>query len=911
MALSVEQLIGYKIPEEIIASWRRRNVHTLLPLQAAALTETNYLKGANLVVFAPTSSGKTFIAESASARVLTEQREVVYLVPTRALAEEKVKELRHLFEPLGFRVLVATSERPETDPFVQQGKFDLLVAVYEKMRAYLVSHPEMLSRIGLIVADELHMLGDPSRGDVLDIVLSKIRSAPYKVQIIGLSATLADAASLASWLDAELLNFPRRPVELREGVFNLEDGIFYYRLFNSRSEGNEKLAEPPGFPEGVEPEEIYRQGLLHLVRYLVMERKEQVLVFVPTRGMSRSLALELSRDISLPAVDSLIEQLNMYEESYSRNVLTETLTAGVAFHNADLTRDLRGLIEEAYDSGMIRVLFSTTTLGQGVNLTGRNVINVHQMVATEEWSGEYTFVPLTRQRFCNQGGRSARFARSKEFGRSILIAINRAEAERLFDFYLCGDLEGTAPPLENKKLEKYVVDLVATGPFNSRKKVMDFFFETFSGTRHWQSEAHKKKIASRLSSAIEYCLNKGLITEDETGALSCTGVGEVMALKGIQPLTVLRFCERVDEWRAQRRVPHDLELLLAVSFTPDAAEFPLSLNRQERNLNPYLSEINKRLASGNIPLDSMKRFLTSKKGINSGELRSLKRTILLADWVITDIPTIEIEHKYHTLAGTIRRLGLHYNWLMQSLADIAGTIGGERELMMRIHILAEKLVYGTDEKGLGIARLRVDGISRTYIARLVREGFDSAEAIASVEDCSLLSPYLPPHLAQELVYAAKAFLEMKRPVKPVKKQKTVPVTKSPKPEGEQGAAPPVVKPAPGKEKSVSLPRLVIDTDEPGIITMDGERITLTPLPYRLLLLLAERGKRGATYREIDEILWPDAKVEQQQISAHKSTLIKAFAKVLGTRKAKKLIETRSGFGLILLLDSCEIEIKKS
>ena len=104
-------------------------------------------------------------------------------------------------------------------------------------------------------------------------------------------------------------------------------------------------------------------------------------------------------------------------------------------------------------------------------------------------------------------------------------------------------------------------------------------------------------------------------------------------------------------------------------------------------------------------------------------------------------------------------------------------------------------------------------------------------------------------------------------------------------------------------------RLIIDCEEPGMVIFEGKRVKLTPLPYKLLLLLAQRGEHGATYREIDESLWPDAKVEQQQISAHKSALINAFSRVSDSLETKKIIETRSGFGLILQISSNDIEIR--
>lgn len=901
MGLSVEQLIAYKIPVPVIKRWRQQGVEELLPLQEQAMTETGYLRGGNLVVFAPTSSGKTFIGESAAVKVLSEQRRVIYLVPTKALAEEKFRYFSDLLSPLGFRLVIATSERQEADEKVATGKYDLLIAVYEKMKSYLVRHPQLPAQLGLIIIDELQMLGDASRGDVLDIILSKIKVSPYKPQLIGLSATLSEAHKIAEWLGAELLNFNQRPVELREGVYNQEDGIFYYRCFNTGMEGCESLTQPLKLSDCEDTTEAYIHTLQYLIQQLAENNEEQVLVFVPTKHWTRQLAINLSQQSSLPEATALLEEIRQYEESHSRDVLLSTLQHSIAFHNADLSWDLRELIEDYYDRGIIRVLFSTTTLGQGVNLTGRNVINVHEMVASDEWSGEYSFVPLSRQRFCNQGGRSARYARSEEFGRSILIAMNRAETERLLKYYVGGELEPITPPLMNKPLDKYVVDLVATGACNTRQKIKDFFLATYTGYRQWRDEESQQKVIPAIESAIKRMLELKFLRENEMEELLISGVGEVIAINGIQPLTALRFKKWIEEVIEQNALPDVLEILLIASFTPDALEFPVSLSYAERNSTRYVEELKRRLLDRGVASNASSFLIQPASGLSRDDITALKKTLILTDWLSPANATTDIERRYQVLAGTIQHLGLHYSWLIQALAQVAVASAAGESLIRYLNNLAERLIYGVDETGLALAKLRVSGLSRTYIFNLVREGFDTPATIASISDKQVLKHVLPERLAEKLIIAAQEFLgggkvlgtnssEIKK-----KSERTPPKTERKSPERDQ--------------RAVAQKLLIIDQKEPGFIWFAGKRIKLTPLPYRLLLLLAKNAGRGVTYREIDEFVWPEAKVERQQISCHKSALIRAFSKGVGIKRAKKLIETRCGFGIILNIPSDDIEIK--
>ncbi len=110
---------------------------------------------ARTAVAAPTSAGKGFLAEVIAARHLLEGERVVWLVPTRALAEALTATLAATFSALNLKVICATRERPESDPPLAAGRFDLCVAVPEKAQAWLMARPHGLAGVGLVVADEL------------------------------------------------------------------------------------------------------------------------------------------------------------------------------------------------------------------------------------------------------------------------------------------------------------------------------------------------------------------------------------------------------------------------------------------------------------------------------------------------------------------------------------------------------------------------------------------------------------------------------------------------------------------------------------------------------------------------------------------------------------------------------------
>src|SRR5690606_27677041 len=132
--------------------------------QRHAVEQTALLAGESLLVSAPTASGKTLLAELAAIRALEMGRTVLFLVPTRALAAEKARELDRWLGPHGIRVAQSTRDHRADDAAIAGGRVGVAVAVYEKAAGLLARDPGMLARAGLIVCDEVQVLGEPRRG---------------------------------------------------------------------------------------------------------------------------------------------------------------------------------------------------------------------------------------------------------------------------------------------------------------------------------------------------------------------------------------------------------------------------------------------------------------------------------------------------------------------------------------------------------------------------------------------------------------------------------------------------------------------------------------------------------------------------------------------------------------------------
>lgn len=236
--MRVEALEAFDIEEQVVDSWKSNGHERLLPIQELAVKKHRVLDGGNVLVVSPTSSGKTFVGEMAAVKTARKNRRVIYLVPQKALAEEKYRAFKTKYAGLGIRTVISTRDRREFDNDINGGRFHIAVVVFEKMQSLLVANPSMLERVGLVVFDELQMIGDKGRGAGIEILLTKIKTSPGSPQLIALSAVLGNGEEIAKWLGATLCCTRARPVELRKGV--LLDGKFHYVEHNSGGKGVEE-----------------------------------------------------------------------------------------------------------------------------------------------------------------------------------------------------------------------------------------------------------------------------------------------------------------------------------------------------------------------------------------------------------------------------------------------------------------------------------------------------------------------------------------------------------------------------------------------------------------------------------------------------------------------------------------------
>lgn len=428
--LSSLELAGF--PSSLVTAWASA-IPSLNALQIAAINGFGVLDGENLVVSAPTSSGKTMVGELAALRNALDRKRALFLLPLKALVADKRRHFTQVYGGFGIRTVEATGETDDITPLLR-GQYDIGLLTYEKFAAIALTFPHVLAQVGVIVIDEAQMIADRSRGANLEFILTLIRMRRregIEPQLIALSAVIGDTNGLEQWLGARLLRRTERPVPLDEGLLL---GAGYFRFVNSAT-GQERV-------EGPLIERNYGKGssqdwIIPLVQKLVADG-QQVIVFRETKGETRGCANYLGAALGLPPATDALAQLPAGDPSQAGADLRNALARGVAFHNADLHPEEKRVVEEEFrrpNSGL-KVIAATTTLAMGVNTPASSVI-----ITGLDHPGDE---PYSVAEYKNLVGRAGRLGYAEK-GASYLLALDVRAEHDLWSRYVTAAPEDLCP----------------------------------------------------------------------------------------------------------------------------------------------------------------------------------------------------------------------------------------------------------------------------------------------------------------------------------------------------------------------------------------------------------------------------------------------------------------------------------
>ena len=674
IAVNIEEITD--LSSEMLDLFKSNGINSLYPPQIDAIN-AGVTRGKSIVASIPTASGKTLLAELAMLSTISRGGKALYIVPLRSLATEKKREFDR-FEKIGISVGSSTGDYESTDDWLATK--DIIVATSEKVDSLIRNFTSWISDLTCVVADEIHLLDDPSRGPTLEMTLAKLMHLTPGIQVIGLSATIGNADEIANWLDAALIESTWRPITLRTGV--------YYDNSITFDDGTKHNIPPQSSP------------LEDIVQDVVKE-DGSALVFVSSRRNAEAASRRLSNVTEKFTASSRSELLNLSNkiidggETELCRTLATSIEKGAAFHHAGLINEHRKIVEDSFRKRDIKVVCATPTLAAGVNTPSRRVI-------VRDWR-RYNALrggmePLSVIEIHQMFGRAGRPSLDP-YGEALLLASSSDEFNELFDRYIGADPEPVRSKLAAEPaLRTHILSAVATGFVTTTQGLLDFL----EGTLYATQTLDRKRLKFVTNSVISYLeTNQFLTTKDNK--LEATKIGKEISRIYLDPMSaaeIIYGLKAMDE-------PTPLGIYHLISRTPDT--YPLYLKSGDRDLYYQLLKERESDLLGTSPSEFDPSW--------EDWLSALKTAKMIEDWAEETDEEI-ITKRYRLGPGDIRAKVDTADWLLRATERIAISLDLKSAPMIRN--LQRRVKHGVKEELLEL--VSIEGVGRVRARQLSKHG---------------------------------------------------------------------------------------------------------------------------------------------------------------------------------------------
>lgn len=367
-----------------------------------------FLRGSSVVVSAPTSSGKTLIAEAAAVATVARRRRLFYTTPLKALSNQKFREFRDTFGDSNVGLLTGDSAINKDAKVLIMTTEILRNMLYQSVG--MISSESGLSHVDVIVLDEVHYLSDISRGTVWE---ETVIYCPKEVQLICLSATVANPDELAGWIGqihgkTELVTSSKRPVPLtwhfstkralvplldeRGTGMNRKLSLNYLQLNssggNSYEDEGSRRRNSRRRDSHVSP--LSNKDINNIRRSQIPQVKDTLWHF-QAKDMLPAVWFIFSRK-GCDAAVQYVEDCNLLDECETSEVelafkkfrnkypdavresSVKGILRGVAAHHAGCLPLWKSFVEELFQRGLVKVVFATETLAAGINMPARTAV---------------------------------------------------------------------------------------------------------------------------------------------------------------------------------------------------------------------------------------------------------------------------------------------------------------------------------------------------------------------------------------------------------------------------------------------------------------------------------------------------------------------------------------------------------
>lgn len=400
-------------------------VMELLPSQRDAMTQGLFDIAANAIILQmPTSAGKTMLAEFniAVTKSLLPDSKIVYIVPSRALANQIYHDLRRDLSCIEIEVEKTSSVNeidPSEDAFLKADEIDVLVSTPEKLDLLIRRNHPSVENVSLFIIDEAHMIREGERGAKLELLISILRRERPNAKYLLLSPFLpGDKAAIKEWLgggndikvdwkpaDKTVLGLKVSNKKVITEMIPSPYGVSYKQTYSSIENIDIDL-KASGTKDRI---------LEYYCKHYSAPQKTQ-LILCTGRGSADNTAQKIYNWIDAPSTiseDIIVVQKYLEEEIGCPTLFSQLLNKGIAVHHAGLSDETRQLMEHLIRECHIQYVCATTTIAEGVNFP------VSSVYFDTYKKGGNNGVELSSNEFWNIAGRAGR-TMVDDFGRIVL-----------------------------------------------------------------------------------------------------------------------------------------------------------------------------------------------------------------------------------------------------------------------------------------------------------------------------------------------------------------------------------------------------------------------------------------------------------------------------------------------------------
>ncbi|XP_030556308.1 DNA polymerase theta [Drosophila novamexicana] len=677
-APALKLISSWNLPHSVLGEYKKKGVIQMFDWQVECLSKPSVLfEHRNLVYSAPTSAGKTLVSEILLLKTVLERRKkVLVILPFISVVREKMFYLQDLLTPAGYRV------EGFFGGYTPPGGFESIhvaICTIEKANSIVNKQLEQgkLDELGTVIVDEVHLISDPGRGYILELLLAKIlymsRRQALQIQVITMSATLANVELLQRWLSAELYVTDYRPVALQE-MIKVGTKIYDNQLRFLRDVS--RNAELPGLAN--DSDQVAQLCIETLLEGC------SVVVFCPSKDWCENLAVQLATamhtliksdsqlaqklrgQLNREALEDVKRQLRDIPTGLD-SVMSKAISYACAFHHAGLTTEERDIVEASFKAGALKVIVATSTLSSGVNLPARRVLIRSPLFGGKQMSS------LTYRQMIGRAGRTGR----DTLGESILICSesNARIGRELVTAQLkpirsCLDLDGST------HLKRALLEVISSGVASTRQDIDSFFNCTLLSAQkegELKEDHNPEAAADYISDALDFLIEYEFIRlqtdeETETENYMATRLGAACLASSMPPTDGLILFAELQKSRRCFVLESELHAVYLVTpysvcYQLQEVDWLLYLDMWEK-LSPAMKKVGELVG---VKEAFLVRAMRGQAKLDYKLMQIHKRfyTALALQELVNETPINVVAHKFKCQRG-----------MLQGLQQMASTFAG-------------------------------------------------------------------------------------------------------------------------------------------------------------------------------------------------------------------------------------------